>query len=174
MASAVQYEGAFSMPTSALGWEQNGNTLSKGVKKHHSCPHLQTLSKEQENAPAICACPPQQGSRGVLQPLELAGFSSAVGQCHDCVPLSKSLPTWASSNGFSQSHYLWGAFLPSLSPPANAFRYKNTYSFGTFQTAIISWGVRERLRLHERFQRRVSVSYSTLDIAFICFPSQMF
>ena len=42
IASAVQYEGAFSMPTSALGWEQNDNTLSKGVKKHHSCPHLQT------------------------------------------------------------------------------------------------------------------------------------
>lgn len=174
MASAVQYEGAFSMPTSALGWEQNDNTLSHGVKKHHSGPHLQTLAKEQENASAICACPRQQRSRGVLRPLELAGFSSAVGQCHDCLPLRKSLPTWASSNGFCQSHYLWGPFPPSLSLPANAFRYKNTYSFGNFKTAIISRGVRERLRLHEPFKRRVSVSYSSLGLAFICFPSQMF
>ena len=79
MASAVQYESAFSMPTSALGWEQNDNTLSQGVKKHHSCPHLQTLAKEQENSSAICACPPQQGSSGVMKPLELADFSSAVG-----------------------------------------------------------------------------------------------
>ena len=44
MASAVQYESAFSMPMSALGWEQNDNTLSQGVKKASQLPTLTDFS----------------------------------------------------------------------------------------------------------------------------------
>lgn len=61
--------------------------------------------------------------------------------------------------------YPWGVFLPSPAPPADAFRYTNdspSQIVCTFQTAVISLGLRVSETTGEPFERRILVSCSTL------------
>lgn len=52
---------------------------SQRVRECHGSPHLQILTRKQENASIIHARPSQPGRKGVLQLAELSGFSSTSG-----------------------------------------------------------------------------------------------